>query len=160
MSINLQINIKGASRKINQLEYEYKWQPGDQVTINDFLNETVDITYNRYKNTLVDKDRAEIEDQDLVKEKNDKLVQFIKVLSNEEINEKAETGKVSFGIHYNPKLDSIEKAKENAIQCFKDGLIALFIDVDRYENLEDMVTLKEGSQVTFVKMVFLAGRMW
>lgn len=160
MSIVLTINVKGASKKINQLDYEYDWQDGEQITIREFLNETVAITFNKYKEAVIAQNKNETDNQDFVTEKNDKLVNLLKVLSNDEIEEKAQTGKVSFGIHYNLNLITDEKAKENARQCFEDGLVTLFIDEERYERLDDVITVHNRSQVTFVKMVFLAGRMW
>ena len=51
-------------------------------------------------------------------------------------------------------------AVENALQCFDDGMVALFADGVRYTRREDLIPLKEESEVTFVRLVFLAGRMW
>lgn len=160
MGVNIQINVKGASKKISKLQYDYKFRAGEEITIQEFLDETVSITYNRYRMVVSDKQNLETDNQDFIDDKSDKLIQFIKVLSSEEIESKAETGKVDFGIHYNSKLVSIDKAKENARQCFLDGLVAVFIDGERYESLEDIVSLNEDTEVAFVKMVFLAGRMW
>lgn len=160
MGVNIQINVKGASKKISKLQYEYKFQAGEGISVKEFLDETVSITYNRYNAVVSDKQNLETDNQDFIDDKSDRLIQFIKVLSSEEIERKAEAGKVDFGIHYNSRFVSIDKAKENARQCFLDGLIVVFIDGNRYENLEDIIALNEGSEVTFVKMVFLAGRMW
>ena len=160
MSVNVLINIKGASKKIIPIEYEYGFDPGGIITVEQFLDETVRITMERYMGSVTDKDGKETSDQDLLKDKSDRLVKLLKVLSNEEIEEQAQSGKVSFGVHYNEGTISLEKAKDNARQCFIDGLVALFADGERYEKLEDKFSLNEGSNITFVKMVFLAGRMW
>ena len=53
-----------------------------------------------------------------------------------------------------------EKAVENALQCFDDGMVALFADGVRYTEREEKIALKELSEVTFIRLTFLAGRMW
>lgn len=55
---------------------------------------------------------------------------------------------------------STEKAIEHALQGFTDGLIAFFVDGKKYESLEDIIILREGSEVTLIRLTFLAGRMW
>ena len=53
-----------------------------------------------------------------------------------------------------------EKAVANALQCFDDGMVALFVDGVRYQKREDVLPLREQSEVTFIRLTFLAGRMW
>ena len=53
-----------------------------------------------------------------------------------------------------------KRAVENALQCFDDGLVALFADGVRYTEREEKMELKQQSEVTFVRLTFLAGRMW
>ena len=48
------INVKGASKKVTQLVYEYEYSAGDTVAIGDFLDATVEITYKRYIETVTD----------------------------------------------------------------------------------------------------------
>ena len=48
----------------------------------------------------------------------------------------------------------------NAVQCFEDGMVALFADGVRYTKKDEPIPLKDQSEVTFVRLVFLAGRMW
>lgn len=58
------------------------------------------------------------------------------------------------------KAESLEKATDNALQSFQDGLFALFVDDKKYEKLDEEIDIHEGSEVTFVRLTFLAGRMW
>lgn len=39
-------------------------------------------------------------------------------------------------------------------------MIAFFADGERFEDMEKKVLLHEGSEVTFIRLTFLAGRMW
>lgn len=86
--------------------------------------------------------------------------EVLKVFSEEEIEDQAKEGKISFGVKYNQRLQSEEKAITNAIQCFEDGVVAVFIDGKRYEKSDEEITIKNGSEVAFVRLTFLAGRLW
>ena len=52
------------------------------------------------------------------------------------------------------------KAVANALQCFDDGMVALFADGVRYTERSERIALGEQSEVTFIRLTFLAGRMW
>ena len=139
MKIN--INIKGYSQKeasIIKMVYEYKNNPS---TVKELLQETVKITLTKY-----------LEDA--------KAAELLKALSDEDIEEMARNSKVSFGIHYNDKKPNEDKAIDNALQCFIDGIVALFINDKQYEDINETITLKEEDSLTFIKLTFLAGRMW
>lgn len=51
-------------------------------------------------------------------------------------------------------------AINTCLEAFEDGLIALFIDDNRYENLKDKIELTGNEVLTFIKLTMLAGRMW
>lgn len=139
MKVN--INIKGVSNrknKIMHLEYSY---PDAEMTLRDFLVETVKITVRDYN-------RGKASEE------------VLRSLSAEEISNQSATGKVAFGIHYGREKADEQKAADNALQCFQDGMIAVFVDGERFEVLEARIPLKENSEVTFVRLTFLAGRMW
>ena len=72
----------------------------------------------------------------------------------------AVSGKVAYGDSVNDKKADEEAAVRNALQCFDDGMVALFADGVRYTKQDEVIPLKEQSEVTFVRLVFLAGRMW
>lgn len=54
----------------------------------------------------------------------------------------------------------IFSAVDTALQAFEDGLVALFIDDKRFENLDEALNLTGSETLTFVKLTMLAGRMW
>ena len=53
-----------------------------------------------------------------------------------------------------------EKAVRNALQSFEDGIFRIFADGKELESLQEPVSLQEGSELTFVRLTMLAGRMW
>ncbi len=87
--------------------------------------------------------------------------EIFKILSHEEIDDAAVTGKISFGVQYpkeNKKKPNIEDATAHAIQSFEDGIICIFNGERRLELLEDNINLEES--FTFIKLAMLSGRLW
>lgn len=145
--MQIRINIKGASRKkaaIAQMTCEY---PDREMTAEEFLAETVRQNVREYN---ARKDAVEI------------LRLFAN--DNEEIEEHLEagaaSGKVSYGDPTDMRKADEEKAVENALQCFDDGLVALFADGVRYTDRNGKMVLRDQSEVTFIRLTFLAGRIW
>ena len=152
--MKIRINVKGASRKkaaIIQMTCDY---PDRQMTVEEFLEETVRQNVREYN---ARKDAAEI----------------LRLFSNEggknrplneqfeeHIQNSAASGKVAYGDPMDSRKADEEKAVENALQCFDDGMVALFADGVRYTEREEKIALKELSEVTFIRLTFLAGRMW
>lgn len=87
-------------------------------------------------------------------------MQIIPFLTREELEEQAEAGKVGFGRIYSDKKADLQKAIENALQCYEDGLIKIFQNEEELGGLEDEIVIGEEDCFTFMKFVFLAGRMW
>ena len=152
--MQIRINVKGASRKkaaIVQMTCDY---PDRQMTVEEFLAETVRQNVREYN---ARKDAAEI----------------LRLFSNEggknsplneqfeeHIQNSAASGKVAYGDPMDGRKADEEKTVENALQCFDDGMVALFADGVRYTEREEKIALKELSEVTFIRLTFLAGRMW
>lgn len=169
--MKIKINVKGISNKkrnIRHMEWDYKddaevISDKREVLVRDFLSEMVRMTIAEYRKGIESTEALDESEQNrLRKNGNPENAAFLlmKALTEEEITEKAQEGKVSFGVHYNLKKVDEKKAVENAWQCFEDGLVALFVDDERYEDIEEKVSLHEGSEITFVRLTFLAGRMW
>lgn len=81
-------------------------------------------------------------------------------LTKEEIEDQALAGRIAFGVNYGEKKADLQKAQENAIQCFEDGIYRIFLDDKPLETLEDIIHITEQSVFTFVRLTMLAGRMW
>ena len=77
-----------------------------------------------------------------------------------EIVEKAETGKVGFGAIFNDEIAHKQKAIENALQSFQDGIFVVFIDETELTNLNQTFVLQQDSVFTFVRLTFLSGLTW
>lgn len=86
--------------------------------------------------------------------------ELLRYLTNEEIEEKAQAGKISFGVSYGEKKADIVRAQENAVQCFEDGIYRIFLEEEPLETLDERIQITEESVFTFVRLTMLAGRMW
>jgi hypothetical protein len=85
---------------------------------------------------------------------------LVSFLTNDEIEQEARTGKVSFGSKYNDKKTDLQTAVMTAIQAFEDGLYRVFINEKELSGLDGPLGIQEGDQLTFIKLTMLAGRMW
>lgn len=86
--------------------------------------------------------------------------QLTAFLSDEEIKDQAAAGKVGFGRIYSDKKPDVSKAVENAWSCFEDGLVRVFCGEQELEELDGAIEIKDGDQFTFIRLTFLAGRLW
>lgn len=139
--VNVRVNVKGITKKKPQIEMQVISLEDSIVNVEQLLEAVV---------------RHSVREYNMRKSQGDILT----VLSPEQIEDKAETGKIGFGVNYGDKKVNISKAVENALQCFTDGLVVVFVDGVKKTDLKDVVTLKEGTELTFVKLTMLAGRMW
>ena len=46
------------------------------------------------------------------------------------------------------------------LQAFGDGLVRIFVDEEEVTELDADLSLKEGSEVVFLRLTFLTGLMW
>lgn len=139
--MKLKINVKKFSRKQNeiaQMELDY---PMGMETVQDLLTETVKIMVKEYETRM---DRGEV----------------LAVLTKQEIEDKSQSGKIGFGINYGEKRPDLEKSIQAALECFQDGMVVLFVDGEQLEDLTAQLSVQEGSELTFIRMIPLAGRMW
>lgn len=97
-----------------------------------------------------------------VEEYNERLEQndLLKYLTDEEIKDRATTGKVSFEFNYNGLPADTEKAVCNALQSFEDGIFRVFLNEEELESPDQIIDLKEEDKLTFIRLTMLAGRMW
>ena len=140
-NMQIRINVKGASRRRPTIAQKVEAYPDRAWTVEAFLAETVRRNVREYNEK---KDAGEI----------------LKLFTEEAIADKASAGKVSYGDPMDARKADAEKAVANALQCFDDGMVALFVDGVRYQKREDVLPLREQSEVTFIRLTFLAGRMW
>ncbi|KAA0129176.1 hypothetical protein FY557_06325 [Chryseobacterium sp. SN22] len=76
------------------------------------------------------------------------------------LNILTDTGKVGFGSIYNEKRADLQKAQENALQAFEDGMFAVFCGETQLEKLTQTIDLSTKPVFTFIRLTFLAGSYW
>lgn len=86
--------------------------------------------------------------------------EIIKYLSGEEIDNQAKSGKVGFGNVYSDQKADIDQAVMNACQAYEDGLVRIFQNDEELGDLHEEIKICENDLFTFMRLTFLAGRMW
>ena len=139
--MQIYINMKTAgSRKSPLIKTLYEI-PDSVSSVGELLKSLVEIEVERYDQRNAD----------------DKLITY---LTEAQIEEQAVTGKVGFGRVYSDKKPDLEKAVENALQCYQDGLVRVFRNEKELEQLEETVHFESGDEITLIRLTFLTGRMW
>lgn len=140
-AINLKVNIKKITKGSNQIQ-SIELPCEDTITkVGDLLRWVVTYCVGQYNDR---KDQGDL----------------LKILSREQIADGAEIGKVGFGVNYGMKKASLASAIEDALQCFEDGIVILFVDKEKKTKLSEEVRLQFGTELTFVKLTMFSGRMW
>jgi len=85
---------------------------------------------------------------------------LVTFLTQSEIEEQCETGKVSFGRLYSETKTDPEKAVKTALVGFEDGLFRVLIGENEISDLDAPLDITEGCILTFIRLTFLAGRSW
>lgn len=85
---------------------------------------------------------------------------LLKYLTQEEIDDRAESGKVGFGVNYNGEKASAEVAVKNALQAYENGIFRLFVNDEEAGTADTPLVLREGDRLTFVRLTLLSGRLW
>ena len=87
-------------------------------------------------------------------------ISLVPYLTEGEVIEQAENGKVGFGATYNDAQPDVQKAMDTAIQAFEDGLYRVFISDEEAEALETPLSLKDEDEVVLIRFTMLAGSLW
>ena len=147
--MKIKISVRSASRKKAAVVWRTADYPDRPMTVSDFLAETV---------------RQNVREYNERKDADELLRLFSRDPGEssleEQLEDMASSGKVAYGDSVNDKKADEEAAVRNALQCFDDGIVALFADGVRYTKRDEVIPLRDQSEVTFVRLVFLAGRMW
>ena len=85
---------------------------------------------------------------------------LLALMSAEEIDDNAKAGKVAFGRLWSDNKADEAKAVEAAFAAFDDGLFRVLMDDEELKELDHPVKITEGTVFTFIRLTFLAGRMW
>lgn len=147
--MELTIQIKQAGKKENKIITQTFLLPVIPKTIHELLTYTIKFFYTDYKEKSVTLEAYE------------NNINPKRIYDNQdEIEAQASEGKINFFLAKNISSISEKEAIKIAIQAFEDGLIAVFIDNQRYESLFDSINLCGKEIITFVRLTMLAGRSW
>lgn len=139
--MNIKVNIKQLGKKKNKIagvDFPLSCNP---KTVRELIRECVRTCVSRYI------ERAEKSDTP-------------DPLTSEQIADMSEIGKIAFGINYGEKLPNKVKAVETAYRAYEDGIFRVFIGENEAGEIDSPVNIDEGSEVTFIRLVMLSGRMW
>lgn len=139
--MKVSINLKKLGKRKNSIEavvFELQKSP---TNVSELIVETVKVCVDEYNKR---------------KESNELLMN----LTSEQIETMSESGKISFGVNYGENDADTTKAISNAITSFEDNIYRIFLDNEELKDLSQNICLTEESQLTFVRMTMLVGRMW
>jgi len=85
---------------------------------------------------------------------------LVPFLTEAEISDRSTVGKVGFGRLYSDKKIDPEKAVETALQGFEDGLFRVVINNMEITEIDKPLAINENDVLTFIRLTFLAGRLW
>ncbi len=81
-------------------------------------------------------------------------------LTEHQIRDMADVGRITFGICNSDREQDACEAVECALSAFKDGLFRVFINEKEYTAQDEAIDLREGDVLAFIRLTMLAGRMW
>lgn len=137
----IKINIKSVSGKKSRITTRTMLFDENINVVEELIKAAVATTVNEYN------ERRESSD-------------LITVLTPGLIEDKAQTGKVSFGVNYGEKSPDLETAVNNALEAFADGIAVIFADDKKLDSLDEAIDINDIKSLTFVKLTMLAGRIW
>ncbi|MDR0468694.1 MAG: hypothetical protein LBH09_01820 [Peptococcaceae bacterium] len=85
---------------------------------------------------------------------------LVTFLTEAEISDQSTVGKVGFGRLYSDQKADSDKAVETALQGFEDGLFRVMAGEHEAKELDDPLEIREKDVLTFIRLTFLAGRLW
>ena len=135
------VRIKAAGKRKDVLEPSAYTIPDRITSLRQLLTAVVESEVDRYNQKGIEE-------------------QLIPFLTANQVEDQAVAGKVSFGAVYSDRKADRQKSVDSAIQCWKDGLVRVFVDEVEATELDGTLSIQENAVLTFVRLTFLAGRMW
>ena len=80
-----------------------------------------------------------------------------KALSETEIQDMSQVGKIAFGIPFGQKEADPTKAVDAALLAFTDGLYRFFVGEQEITELDAPLNLSEGDTIAIIRLVMLTG---
>lgn len=139
--MNIKVNIKQLGKKRSKVAEVPFMLENAPLTVRELIKESVHTCVSEYNERVKKGENAA-------------------PLSDDEISEMSEIGKIAFGINYGGKTANEAAALENALQSYEDGLYRIFIGENEVGSLSDSISLSENDSVTFIRITMLTGRLW
>ena len=103
------VNVKQIGKRKNKIDKK-KYEISEKITtVKELLTEFVTINVNEFNNGFTEND-------------------IVPYLTDKKINDLSDAGKISFGVDYNEQKQDLEKAIENALQSYEDGIYRVFVN--------------------------------
>ena len=135
------VNVKQIGKKKNKIDKK-EYEINEEIkTVKELLTEFVTINVEKFNEGYTEND-------------------IVPYLTDKKINDLSDAGKISFGVDYNEQKQDLEKAIENTLQSYEDGIYRVFVNDEEMGEIDCEINLKENDELTFVRLTMLAGRMW
>lgn len=139
MKVKITVKQMGKKRnKIDEADFALRRQPQN---VKELIEESVHTCVSLYNQRWDKKDAAML-------------------LSDSEIEDMSEIGKIAFGINYGSKKAEEDLAVQTAIQAYEDGLVRIFLNQEELGDIGQEITVSEGDCLLFIKMTMLSGAMF
>lgn len=135
----ISVNLKKIGKKKNKIEKENFYLENNPKDVRELLIEVVKTSVNKYIN------------------EKDSVIDYLDL---RQIKDKEQAGKITNGQSYDDRIPNLNDAIQNALSSFEDGIVRVFLEGVELVDLDQELDLVDGSNITFVKMIMLAGRMW
>ena len=139
--MNVKVNLKQLGKKRNKISEQDFYIENVPANVKELICETVHTCVESYNKRFDNKENTI-------------------VLSEEQIEDLSEFGKIAFGINYGGKRADEKQAADTALQAYEDGIFRIFLGERELSNLEDDIVISEGDSLTFIRLTMLSGRMW
>lgn len=139
--MNIIVNVKQLGKRKNKISGVDFYLENQPKTLRQLITEAVSTCVKQYNLRIENGEKA-------------------KPITQQQIEDRAELGKIAFGINYNGKKADLQTAIDTAILGFEDCLFKVFVGEDDIESLDEEIEITENADVTFIKMTMLSGAIW
>lgn len=140
--MNIRVNVKQLGKKKDKISGAIFYLENKPSTVRELITECVKTCVKEYNQRI---DAGEM---------------AVKPLDEQQIKDMSEVGKIAFGLNYGDKKADLNKAIDDALLAYEDGLFRIFIGMDDAGTLDDEISILDDSEVTFIRLVMLSGRLW
>jgi hypothetical protein len=137
MNLNMTLKQLGRKKALTTRNYNLGNFPS-QPTLTQLIERIVTLEVNAFRERQTDN-------------------QFLRALTETQLLEAAQTGKISLGGQEFTQEVNTDEAIQTAVQAFQDGLYYVFNGETQIEYLTDVVNLELRQDIMFLRLVALVG---